>query len=477
MNAHLAGRHLATLGTGRLATRNINALGRRGLHSKRAVLANPQFSAPPLGTHRTPFSRTISSSSFDPNAPKRGITNGTLFTVMMAIGVLGIGYGIYEMYAIMGMWPQEVRNDLRMALRAKQKEDWRTSAAYFERAYTTAVALPDPGASFGADHPIKISAIALSLADVLESAGNLPKAYSVYGSAFADLTNGLPAPSESHTAIEADRRTRAIGTALKTAELGEQILHVRALGRAPAVSDYGPADEAEIEAKLNWALTEALRVRNVKVNPTDKAKEKESDTLSLPRWVEGVDLTSTMERVADYYTREGKVEYAVPLYLNAISTLLPPQDKTTGGLFTFTSPPSIADRCKAATLMNNLSSLFASTTPVNIPQATAWAQKALEVAQKAEGESKRGSEDCLECQHVVAVVLFNLGMLNELNKEPGKARSCYERALNLSKVIGMHDAVAEAEEALGRLQTPPHKLLMSLALVDHSAILNMEHYE
>lgn len=64
--------------------------------------------------------------------------------------------------------------------------------------------------------------------------------------------------------------------------------------------------------------------------------------------------------------------------------------------------------------MNNLSSLFASMAPVNIPQATAWAQKALEVAQKAEGESKVASEERLECQNVIAVVLFNLGMLNEV---------------------------------------------------------------
>lgn len=68
----------------------------------------------------------------------------------------------------------------------------------------------------------------------------------------------------------------------------------------------------------------------------------------------------------------------------------------------------------AATLMNNLSSLFASSTPVNIPQATAWAEKALGVAQKAEGESKVASEERLECQHVIAVVLFNLGMLKEV---------------------------------------------------------------
>lgn len=180
------------------------------------------------------------------------------------------------------------------------------TGAYSEiSAYGTAINLPDPVASFGADYAIKISAIALSLADVLESAGDLAKAYSVYGSAFADLTTGLAPPSATNTSLDVDRRTRAIGTALKMAELGEQVLHVRALGRAPQDPDYGPVDEAEVEAKLDWALTEALKVRNVTVKPSEK---KEEDTLHLPRWVEGVDLTSTMERVADYYSRKGKLE-------------------------------------------------------------------------------------------------------------------------------------------------------------------------
>ncbi|KIO16749.1 hypothetical protein M407DRAFT_33591 [Tulasnella calospora MUT 4182] len=457
MNVQLVYRHLIAPGKSQLAIRTSSNPFRRELHSRTAISSNLQFSDRLARTPGPALRRTISSSSFDPNAPKSGIRNGTLFSVMMAIGALGIGYGIYEMYAIMGMWPKEVRNDLRVAVRAKQKEDWRTAASYFERAYGTAIALPDPPASFGADYIIKISAIALSLADVLESAGELPKAYSVYGSAFADLTHGLPSPSESSTSLEADQRTRAIGTALKMAELGEQILHVRALGRAPADSDYGPADEAEVEEKLDWALTEALRLRSASAKSTDKGKEKENDTLNLPRWVEGVDLTSTMERVADYYSRKGKVEYAVPLYVHAISTLLPPPNATTSGLFSSTPSPSIGDRCKAATLMNNLSSLFASMTPVNVPQATSWAQKALEVAQKAEGESKSASEERLECQTVIAVVLFNLGMLNELSNEHGKAQSHYEHALEMSKAIGMNEGVTEAQEALRRLKSQPRR--------------------
>lgn len=174
-------------------------------------------------------------------------------------------------------------------------------------AYDTAVTLPDQVASFGADSAIKISAIALSLADVLESAGDLPRAYSVYGAAFAELIKDLPSLSESNTALEADQRRRAIGIAVKMAELGEHILHKQALGIAPKGADYGPTDKAEVKEKFDWALTEALRLRNTSVQPPDTGK-KEEDTLNLPEWVKKVDLTSIMTRVGEYYMREGEIE-------------------------------------------------------------------------------------------------------------------------------------------------------------------------
>lgn len=39
----------------------------------------------------------------------------------------------YEVYGTLTMWPQEVRGDLREALKAKEKPDLTTSAAYLQR--------------------------------------------------------------------------------------------------------------------------------------------------------------------------------------------------------------------------------------------------------------------------------------------------------------------------------------------------------
>lgn len=112
--------------------------------------------------------------------------------------------------------------------------------------------------------------------------------------------------------------------------------------------------------------------------------------------------------------------YAAPLYLHAISVLIPAPSSNP-----FTRGPTTGDQCKgnhdlppaslklislaAATLMNNLSSLFAAPPRINIPQATSWAQKALEITQKARNSAER----IPECEQSLAVILFNLGMLSE----------------------------------------------------------------
>lgn len=94
MNVQLVYRQLVAPGRLQLGIRNSNTPLRRELHSRAVISSNLQFSDRPGRTPSPALRRTISSSSFDPNAPKSGITNGTLFTVMMAIGALGIGYGM-----------------------------------------------------------------------------------------------------------------------------------------------------------------------------------------------------------------------------------------------------------------------------------------------------------------------------------------------------------------------------------------------
>ncbi|KAG9023231.1 hypothetical protein FS837_005896 [Tulasnella sp. UAMH 9824] len=274
----------------------------RELHSRAAILSNLPLSDRPARALNPVLKRTIRSSSLGPKSPIRGGTYARRIKVLKAIGTLGMGYGAYN---TLGVWLKE-EWDLRVADRAKQKE--RTRAGYSERAPGTIATLFDSAAAFSADLDIKISTISLSFADTLETVGDFPRAYSVYKSTFAELTDNLPSSSETNDSHEVEKRILAIVTALKMAELGELILHLRALGKAPTDPDSGPADEAEVREKFDWALTEALRLRTAAVKPPEKGEEKEIETISPLRWAQEVDLATIMGRVADYYSRKGMVE-------------------------------------------------------------------------------------------------------------------------------------------------------------------------
>ncbi|KAG8887658.1 hypothetical protein FRB99_004214, partial [Tulasnella sp. 403] len=274
----------------------------------------------------------------------------------------------------------------------------------------------------------------------------------------------LPTDGQPLSKLNAERRTRAIGISLKLGEIGEQLLDTSKKTGKPneyGPNEYGPNDENEVEDHLNWALEESLRaiqgqrtetgkpVKDAKPNESGEAKREEGE-LVLPRWVDGVDVGAVVERVADYYSRKGKREYAVPLFLHAISTLLSPPAPSGVGTWLGTKPePSPEDKCKAATLMNNLSALFAEHKPINIPQAKAWAQKGYEIAQKARSGAKLTART--ECDVALAVIAFNLGMLSEMSKEKPDAERYFKQALELSETVGLSDGVSQSRQALQRL--------------------------
>lgn len=83
-----------------------------------------------------------------------------------------------------------------------------------------------------------------------------------------------------------------------------------------------------------------------------KSKKAESDEdailvgeLGLPKWVTKTDLGGTLETLGNLYARKGNVEYAMPLYLQTISLLLPPPQARQ-------HEPSTGDKCHAATIVS-----------------------------------------------------------------------------------------------------------------------------
>ena len=60
-----------------------------------------------------------------------------------------------------------------------------------------------------------------------------------------------------------------------------------------------------------------------------KKDDKDEDALlvgelGLPSWVTKTDMGGALETLGNLYARRGNVEYAMPLYLQTISLLLPP---------------------------------------------------------------------------------------------------------------------------------------------------------
>ena len=163
------------------------------------------------------------------------------------------------------------------------------------------------------------------------------------------------------------------------------------------------------------------------------------------------ELGASMEALGGFYARKGKPELAVPLYLQALSILMPPPEKRGKG---GGKQPTVSERCRAGILMNNLSQLLVNGVPGSkggiqaaasgmipskegggaIGQARTWAEKGLEVVQSTQrmagwdgsenGPTKRIEETSeermeqvrLECAGAETTLLFNLGVLNEVGE-------------------------------------------------------------
>lgn len=85
---------------------------------------------------------------------------------------------------------------------------------------------------------------------------------------------------------------------------------------------------------------------------TKRKKDTDEDAilvgeLGLPSWVSKTDMGATLETLGNLYARKGNVEYAMPLYLQSISLLLPPPQMHKG-------EPSTGDKCHAATIVRTV---------------------------------------------------------------------------------------------------------------------------
>ncbi|QRV75872.1 TPR-2 domain protein [Ceratobasidium sp. AG-Ba] len=369
-----------------------------------------------LPNHSQLLSRiTLGSRPYSTFQEESGSRVSTIFTGLILIGIGVTSYGLYEFYSTFTTWPKELRGDLRSAVKAEYQGELKISEAYFRRAWEKAQGLPPE--KLGGEHHLKVSGIGIALAAVLEKQKNLHGAYEIYARAFADIIRA-PLPPAPAPILSGPERMRAVGLSMKLAELA---------------SRFGQKEDEE--RYLVFGVEEVLRMvkEESESAPTPSSQISElqepKQELSLPTW-----------------------DDKIPLYLQAISILLPPSKSTSRA-------PSITDRCRGAMLMNNLAEIFATPTSskkANLEQATAWAKKGLAVAQKARSEikpnaDKKAPDDPTSiCESVLAVLVYNLGMLSEKKDDIKGAQAFFKQALQQSANAGFEEGRVEAEKALAR---------------------------
>ncbi|KAI0676353.1 hypothetical protein C8Q78DRAFT_1073170 [Trametes maxima] len=384
----------------------------------------------PASKQYAALSTNASKSSGTPSPSARV---STLFGVLMAVGVASTAYGVYQFYSTFTMWPPEVRGDLRAGIKAKNQGDLDLSARYLQRAWETAQTLPL--SAFASEPHLKLSGIAVVLAEALEGTNRPQEAYEIYSAALLQLRAAKD--------LTGRERMRAVAISHKLGEMAEV---------------YQQGSE-EAEQWLTYAVEEVLRVlkdeanggkegvRNLAV-PEGEAGSMLAE-LDLPWWVRKIDVAAPLEALGRFYANGGKNEYAVTLYLQAIGMLMqpPPNQKNA----------PVEDRCRGAQLMNNLSDLMVrGPPPTNLKYAENWARQAQGVIEKTRTlpGAQKDVEGMALCEQTLAAVLYNLGALLEasMGGKNDAARQSFQESLEQAKKIGMRAGAMEARSALRRLE-------------------------
>ncbi|KAH7887074.1 hypothetical protein F5I97DRAFT_1102244 [Phlebopus sp. FC_14] len=396
---------------------------------------------------RPSFSQLAASLNAPVGGPG-GVRLSTIFNALLVLGVGATALGVYEFYSTFTLWPKEIRADLRAGIKARNQENLALSERYLSRAYQTALSLPP--SALGPDPYIKLSGIAAVLSEVASSPRHAREALQVAWERGASSTSNSNDPAWAAYTLTDEERLRRVAVACKLGELSEEW------------------NQDEEEKWLQWAVEEVLKLAGLGAPPAAPKSDETSilhsaddDTsksivlaeLELPSWMRKVDLGAPLAALGALYARKGQVEYAMPLYLQAISLLLPPKAETV----------SVEDRCEAAQLMNNLSELIMRRppSPEIRHQAEAWARQALGVIEHVEEmpSPRKGwfssrddqTENREVCNQVLGVVLFNLGMLREMDLDKEAARSLYEKSAAQCQKVGLREGVMQARVALRRI--------------------------
>lgn len=418
--------------------------------------------------------------------PGRGVSikAGVLFAGLSALALVFTSYGVWEYFSAFRVWPKELREPLRAALKARNRGKLNRSAKHFREALDLARTL-DPS-RLGDDILLKTTGIAIALADVLEQDNRMQEAAHTYLDALDEVLQRGAYAHAAPAVRTPQERMRGVALAQKIGDMASHGVTLPPLDMGETLQTEDPA-----EGYLSWSVSELLRL--VQAQERTGASPVMLADLHLPPWVDTQEVGGSIEALGAFYARHDVAEYAVPLYLQAITLLLPP--KHTGR-----APPTVADRCRAAVLMNNISQVLAQGKRPPLPsdaphpsvapldQAVAWAAKGLDlatitnyragflselpaeeqqwllhfnrldphkvgpVAQQVEAQSAARLEQVKsQCLGVQFVLLYNLGMFHEMRGEKLTARTLFVRAARHADALGLREARTQCARSIRRL--------------------------
>ncbi|KIM39870.1 hypothetical protein M413DRAFT_186178 [Hebeloma cylindrosporum] len=404
------------------------------------------------------------------SSESRGIS--PYLTGLLVVGIGLTAYGLYGLYGVMTMWPPEIRQDLRSGLLAKRKGDLDIASQYLTSAWERAKSMPLD--SFGDEPLFKITGIGIALAAIYEQENKPERAYQIYEDALWQLRSArlnLPPSTpdkrpdlgiETFKVLSSAEKMRSVALAYKLGEMAHKlqkapeeeekwlVWSVEAILRT--VLDAPPVAAAEVVQRVNPGTA------NQGPNITVLVEQ-----LGLPAWTIEHDLAAPFEALGSFYAKVGKARYALPLYLQAISILIPP-------------PPNVStleNRCRGAQLMGNIAELIlrnhdrGNVNPDDLAQAESWARKGLELTISARKASAIKHD---VCEEAFAILLYNLAMVRELYGDVGRARALLAESLEQSKAIDMKEGIKHAQDALHALDTDSsdiQPLVVGAEGVDH----------
>lgn len=372
-------------------------------------------------------SKPASSKFQPPPAPassSRAPRVGTTFLALTLTGIAVTSYGVYRYYSSFETWPEDIRPDLRAAIKAEQAGEVKVADAKYRHALSLANTLSDE--QLGGDGLIKRTGISIALASMLEKYGYPDAAYAVYRDAW---TSCLVSTSGDENSLSVQGRSgpeRARAAALSS-KLGEVAQRIAEQGPAASIEIGDPETPADVALKalrarerrdkpltdaevdlvipappppplptrraareaaerhLVWSVEELLRLARTDGNGAGLAGGNSPDVpsassataladLELPPWVTRMDLLGSIESLGSFYAAQGRAEYAVPLYLQALQLLVPagpdgkPRSKPGG------APVTVADRCRAAVVLNNLSHTLSESAEAAAKEAASVAE-------------------------------------------------------------------------------------------------------